>query len=104
MVPYCTGVHGFIIYTKEGYVSVALNCAPVGNGPEPADVSGRKFFYTGTYQYDGTKVTHQLLNASQPEMIGETATRQVTINGSELILTGTNQGQQFSAYWKKVTE
>src|SRR5689334_1488528 len=53
VVSYCTGVHGFIIYTEEGYVSVALNCAPQGNGSEPADISGRKFFYTGTYQYDG---------------------------------------------------
>jgi hypothetical protein len=103
VVPYCTGVHGFVIYTEEGYVSVALNCAPEGQGPEPADISGRKFFYTGTYQFDGKTATHTLLNASQPELIGENITRTVTIQGSELILSGVNQGQTFSAYWKRVS-
>lgn len=104
IVSYCTGVHGMIIYTEEGYVSVALNCAAVGNGPEPADISGRKFFYAGTYQYDGKVATHQMMNASQPELIGESFTREVTIQGTELILTGVNQGQKFSAYWRRVTQ
>jgi len=103
LVPYCTGVHGMIIYTEEGYVSVALNCAPEGHGNEPADISGRKFFYAGTYQYDGKTATHQMLNASQPELIGESFSRAVTIQGSELILTGVNQGQTFSAYWRRVS-
>ncbi len=82
---------------------MALNCDPVGHGREPADLSGRKFFYSGTYKYDGKRATHKMLNASQPEMIGETFTRDVTIRGSELILTGVNQGQSFSAYWKRAT-
>ena len=103
LVPYCTGVHGFVIYTEEGYVSVALNCAPQGQGTEPADISGRKFFYTGTYQFDGKTATHMLLNASQPELIGESVTRTVTIRGTELILAGVNQGQTFSAYWRRVS-
>ena len=103
LVSYCTGVHGLIIYTEDGYVSVALNCDPVGHGKEPADVSGRKFFYAGTYQFDGKKATHLMLNASQPELIGESFSRDVSINGSELVLTGVNQGQAFSAYWKKVS-
>ena len=102
VVSYCTGVHGLIIYTEEGYVSVALNCDPQGKGHEPADVSGRKFFYAGTYQFDGKRATHQMLNASQPELIGESFSRDVTIQGSELILTGMNQGQAFSAYWRRV--
>jgi hypothetical protein len=101
LVPYCTGVHGMIIYTEDGYVSVALNCAPTENGPEPADVSGRKFFYAGVYRFDGRIATHKMLNASQPELIGKIFTRQVIIQGDELILTGVNQGQQFSAYWKR---
>lgn len=104
IVSYCTGVHGMIIYTEAGYVSVALNCAAVGNGPEPADISGRKFFYAGTYQFDGKVATHQMMNASQPELIGESFSREVTIQGAELILTGVNQGQKFSAYWRRVTQ
>jgi hypothetical protein len=103
LVSYCTGVHGIIIYTSDGYVSVSLNCDPVGRGKEPADVSGRKFFYAGTYQFDGTRATHLMLNASQPELIGETFSRFVTIRGSQLILTGMNQGQAFSAYWRRVS-
>jgi hypothetical protein len=103
LVPYCTGVHGLIIYTEEGYVSVALNCDAVGHGTEPADISGRKFFYAGTFTFDGHLAKHKMINASQPELIGSEFTRQVTIVGNELILTGVNQGQQFSAYWKKVT-
>ncbi len=104
VVPYCTGVHGMIIYTTEGYVSVALNCAAQGNGDEPADISGRKFFYAGTYKFDGKNVSHKMLNASQPELIGTSFTRRVSIDarGTRLILSGTNQGQEFSAHWKKV--
>jgi hypothetical protein len=102
VVSYCTGVHGFIIYTEEGIVSVALNCAPEGQGPEPADISGRKFFYTGTYQFDGRRAIHTLLNASQPELIGTSFTRAVTIRDSELILSGVNQGQVFSAVWRRL--
>jgi hypothetical protein len=101
VVPYCTGVHGAIIYTREGYVSVALNCGPSQGHPEPADVSGRKFFYMGKYTFDGANVTHTLLNASQPELIGTAVTRSVRIDGSELILTGENQGQLFSATWRR---
>jgi hypothetical protein len=102
LVPYCTGVHGLIIYTADGYVSVGLNCAAQGHGSEPADISGRKFFYAGTYQFDGKQVTHHLLNASQPELIGEDIARDVQLEGDELILTGVNQGQSFSAYWRRV--
>src|SRR4051812_10146091 len=101
-VPYCTGEHGYIIYTAEGYVSVALNCDPTGHGHEPADISGRRFFYAGTYEFDGTRAKHKMLNASQPELIGEVFTRDVTIQGSLLILTGVNQGQHFPASWRRV--
>ena len=103
LVSYCTGVHGLIIYTAEGYVSVALNCDPVGHGQEPADISGRKFFYAGLYHFDGVRAVHKMLNASQPELIGEVFTRDVTIRGSELILTGVNQGQKFSAFWRRAS-
>jgi len=103
VVPYCTGVHGMIIYTDEGYMSVALNCGPKeGDGEEPADISGRKFLYAGTYEYDGTQVTHHLLNASQPELIGKSFVRDVSNDGSTLVLSGENQGQVFSATWKRV--
>ncbi len=103
LVPYCTGVHGSIIYTAEGYVSVALNCAPQGVGKEPADISGRKFFYTGRFEFDGKVVTHKLLNASDVHLMGTNFKRKVTIvNGRTLVLSGENQGQKFSAYWEKV--
>lgn len=102
VVPYCTGVHGMIIYTEEGYVSVALNCTEHGQGNEPADVSDRKFLYAGTYDYDGRNVTHHLLNASQTELIGQSFTRSVQMKNSVLTLTGVNQGQEFSAVWRKV--
>jgi hypothetical protein len=102
MVSYCTGVHGMIIYTSEGYVSVALNCAEKGNGEEPADVSGRKFFYAGKFAFDGSKVTYNIQNASDFDLIGTSIKRTVSISGNELILSGENHGQSFSAYWKKV--
>jgi hypothetical protein len=102
VVPYCTGVHGMIIYTAEGFVSVALNCAATGNGNEPADISGRKFFYAGRYTVNGSRVTHHLANASQTELMGTSFTRDITINDNRLILSGQNQGQAFAAHWVRV--
>lgn len=102
MVPYCNGVNGYIIYTSEGYVSVALNCGPKVNTSEPADISGRKFFYTGTYTVVGSVVTHHLENASDVHLIGTDSKRTVSFNGNQIVLTGVNQGQTFSAYWEKV--
>jgi hypothetical protein len=101
VVPYCTGAHGMIIYTPEGYVSVALNCAEEGQGFEPADLTGRKFFYAGTYRYDGQEVVHTLLNASEPAMIGSRPARRVTLRGDTLILSGESQGLAFTATWAK---
>ena len=102
VVSYCTGFHGMIIYTAEGYVSVAINCAKEGVGVEPADISGRLFFYSGKYSYDGASVIHTMMNASQAELIGSSFSRSVQIKGGALILSGNNQGQQFSAHWRKV--
>lgn len=102
VVSYCTGVHGSITYTDEGRVSVSLNCAPEGKGSEPADISGRRFFYSGPYKYDGKFVTHTMQNASQAELIGQSFSREVTIDGDLLVLTGDNQGQKFSAYWRRL--
>ena len=101
-VSYCNEVHGYIIYTSEGYVSVSLNCGPQLNESEPANVSGRKFFYTGTYDVKGSEVTHHLENASDTQLIGSDSKRYVTFARSVLVLTGENQGQSFSAFWQKI--
>jgi hypothetical protein len=102
LVTYCNGVHGYIIYTAEGYVSVSLNCGPKVSDNEPADISGRKFFYTGTFTLEGNVVTHHLENASDVQLIGTDSVRTAGLIGSVLVLTGVNQGQTFSAYWQKV--
>ncbi len=103
VVPYCTGVHGLIIYTADGHVAVALNCGPKETETaEPADISGRKFLCAGTYEFNGMQVTHHLTNASQPELIGKSFVRRVGINDQTLVLSGENQGQVFSATWRRV--
>lgn len=102
VVPYCAGVHGMAIYTPEGYVTVSINCGPRQQVNEPADISGRMFFYAGVYRYNGRQVEHLLMNASEPKLIGEKVIRTVTIRGNQLILSGVNQGQVFSAFWRKV--
>ena len=83
-------------------MSVSLNCGPKELEKEPADISGRKFFYAGTYDIKDGKITHYLMNASDVHLIGKGFSRELNLKGDELILTGENQGQKFSAYWKKV--
>src|SRR6185437_7029769 len=100
IVPYCNGVHGYIIYTPDGHVSVALNCGPRANKVEPADVSGRMYFYTGTYRVSGNTVTHYIENASDTQLIGDSVTRNIELHGDTLELSGLSQGQKFSATWQ----
>jgi hypothetical protein len=104
VVPYCTGLHGMIIYSEDGFVSVSINCAPTGVGKEPADISDRRFFYAGTYDYDGQNVVHNLHNASQTNLIGTSFKREVKLEDDLLILSGHNQGQEFSAHWRRVAK
>jgi hypothetical protein len=103
VVPYCTGSHGMIIYTKEGIVSVALNCGEVEEGTiEPANSTGRKLSYAGRFSFDGSDVTHHIMNASEPSMIGSEFTRRVELNGQRLSLSGEIRGQRFTARWIKL--
>jgi hypothetical protein len=100
--PYCNGVHGKIIYTADGYVSVSLNCGPRLKASEPADISGRKFFYSGKFSLEGSQVTHHLDNASDVNLIGTDTVREASLDGPLLTLKGVNQGRTFTAVWRKV--
>jgi hypothetical protein len=102
-VPYCNGANGYIIYTPERFVSVALNCGPRSQPTEPADVTGRKFFYLGSYSIQGTQISHVLENASEESSIGSTALRDAHFENGNLVLTGVSHGQKFQATWEKMT-
>jgi hypothetical protein len=70
-VPAYKNPHGYILFTKEGFVSVGLN-ANISGAPTPETILANSFFYMGKYKElkPGTTET-EILNAWNPAMIGK---------------------------------
>ncbi len=102
-IPFCTGFFGSIVYTPGGYGAVSINCGEKTdpNVVEPADMFGRKFFYSGPYHKEENILVQKMLNASEASSIGGEARRDMQIKDDLLILKGTN-GSNFVAKWRKL--
>ncbi|MGB0894572.1 MAG: lipocalin-like domain-containing protein [Parashewanella sp.] len=95
---------GTLIYTENGFVSVAQNRQPLPN-PTEEDKNRVSNFYTGTYELDlkNKQVFHTGLQSSVPSVIGQRMQRSLNfLPDGRLKITGTGLKEQVTLVWSKV--
>jgi hypothetical protein len=99
--PWCEGLSGLLTYTKDGYMSAAINCKSATN-TSPAHAYHDRLFYSGFYTVAaGPVLTHHVMNGSENNLIGTELIRRVAkLDKDHLVLTG-DFGGNFSIAWTK---
>lgn len=95
--------NGTLIYTDDGYVSVAQNRQALAN-PSEADQARTANFYTGTYraELEQGRVLHTPLQASVPAIIGIPAERTVELDSNgQLWLSGVGLKERVTLVWRR---
>lgn len=95
---------GTLIYTDNGYVSVAQNRDPLSD-PTPEDRARESNFYTGTYALEPEhgRVVHTPLQSSVASIIGKPAPREVSLEpDGRLRLSGQGLRERVTLNWRKV--
>jgi hypothetical protein len=84
---------GFLMYTRDGYVSAQLARA-ARPAFDPADPTSKArafddyFAYTGRYAVRGDSVFHTIALAPNPAMTGAETERRIELDGDRLTLSG----------------
>ncbi len=101
---WCDGMHGFLTYTKDGYMSASINC------DKPSDKSsahayGDRLLYAGTFNVvEGPSVVHHVKNANVDTIIGTDLKRKIEhLDKNGLTLSG-EFGGNFSIVWKRASQ
>jgi Lipocalin-like domain len=107
-----------IMYSPDGFMSVVST--PKQQEPVPETVARMDLdattpearasaaagvtAYAGTFQVVGEDVHHTLFTALNPNRVGDTQIRHVTLAGDDLTLTAPNdaEGNSFCIYWRRV--
>ncbi len=77
--PWGTNARGLLIYSADGYMSVAINsditANDAGSASTPSSIEAifdSILFYSGRYQLEGGNlIRHHVINASNPDRIGK---------------------------------
>ena len=106
-----------IMYTADGYMAVVN--APNGRKPvgetvarmdldattpaERAEAAIGVVAYAGRFEVEGDTVRHTLFTALNPNRVGDTQLRHVTLNGDDLTLAAPPdaQGNSFRIHWRR---
>lgn len=109
--PAWTGVHGQIIYTREGTMSMQMSAreregfvgvAVYGGTPaEKARAFNECHAYSGTFTFESERVIHHVDQSNAPNYIGTDQVRFVTVDASTLVLTNPNRTRALT--WQRVT-
>lgn len=107
-----------IMYSADGYMCVVntpLGRKPVRETVSRMDLDGTTpdqraeaalgvTAYAGSFEVKGEEVRHTIFTAVNPNRIGDTQTRHVTLVGDDLTLTAPPdaQGNYFRIHWRKV--
>ncbi len=88
---------GYVTYTADGFMSTVITRAdrPLfrspdvlgGTAEEKLAAADRFFAYWGTYEYRGDRVYHRVVESFFPNWVGTVQTREVQLNGDQLILS-----------------
>ena len=95
-----TGLQGQIVFTDAGTVSVqAIN--PAGDSPEnPYTIAGYEAYY-GSYAVDAATVTFTVDAALVRSLIGQKFERAFQVSGDQLVLTPTNDQENWRATYER---
>ncbi len=96
--------NGTLIYTSNGFVSVAQNRQPLNN-PTTEDNLRVSNFYTGIYQLDlkNNLIFHTPLQATVQSIIGVSLKRELKLLADgRLSLSGTGLKERVTLIWTKV--
>jgi hypothetical protein len=106
-----------IMYTPDGFMGVVntpANRARVGDTPNPMSLDGlgaaeraaaaeSVVAYTGRYEMKGDVVQHTIYSALNPNLVGTTQLRRVTLQGDDLTLATLPdaKGNYFRIRWRR---
>jgi len=96
---------GTLIYTDNGFVSVAQNRQPLKNA-SAVDRQRESNFYTGRYQLDLANgcIFHTALQSSVASVIGEQMKRELKcLDDGRLSLSGLGLRERVTLVWSKIT-
>ncbi len=96
--------NGTLIYTANGFVSVAQNREPLPN-PTEEDKKRESNFYTANYELDldNNRVFHTGLQSSVASVIGERMAREVKLlPDGRLWLSGKGLKERVTLVWSKI--
>jgi hypothetical protein len=106
-----------IMYSPDGFMSVVSTPRQQNPVPETvarmdldatttaarADAAAGVTAYAGTFEVVGEDVHHNLFTALNPNRVGDTQIRHVTLAGNDLILTAPRdaEGNSFRIFWRR---
>ncbi|HSP49106.1 MAG TPA: lipocalin-like domain-containing protein [Pseudolabrys sp.] len=75
-----------IMYSPDGYMAVVA--------------------YAGRFEVTGDQVRHTIFTAVNPNRVGDTQVRHITLSGDDLTLTSLpdKQGNHFRIHWRRATK
>lgn len=80
-------VHGLLIYTNSGHMSVSMNRDMESTGNEFKDIYDAGLLYSGSFKIDGNTIIHKVTEASNPQRIGKDQTRYAKLDNGILVLS-----------------
>ncbi len=97
-------VHGLLIYTPSGYMSVSINKdVEKKSTVEAQNYFDSILFYSGTFSVDAEIVKHQVTEASNPNRIGKEQIRFAKLENNLLTLTSPDESfGRAILTWRKV--
>ena len=97
-MPVGSGAVGEIIYTPEGQMSSQLMAA---GEDDPGTLPYHGYF--GPFTVDAARgiVTHHVIAASDPEMVGTNQLRRFTLDGNRLTLEADRDGWTAHVVWQR---
>lgn len=98
-------VHGLLIYTSDGHMSVSINKAVENKADNDSkNIFDSILFYSGTYAVEGDVITHKVTEASNPQRIGKDMIRYAKTEGSRVTLSSPKESFGTAhLVWKRVS-